>query len=92
MAEDRLRTAEFDFDLPRSVIADRAAVPRDAARLMVVADAFRDLWVGNLPVLLGPGEVLVVNDTRVIRARRLRAGSRFYSYGDCCLLNRVDRL
>ena len=73
----------FDFDLPAESIALRPAEPRDAARLLVVrpgqeAGRFTDARVGELPALLGPGDVLVVNDTRVIPARltgeRRRAG------------------
>ncbi|MBR0648824.1 tRNA preQ1(34) S-adenosylmethionine ribosyltransferase-isomerase QueA [Roseomonas terrae] len=64
-----LRTADFDFDLPEALIAQAPARPRDAARMLVVADALRDAGVGDLPSLLRPGDVMVVNDTRVIPAR-----------------------
>src|SRR5580704_3545406 len=66
-----MRLADFDFDLPRELIADRPAEPRDAARLLVVpaADGFADQHVGDLPELLGPGDLLVCNDTKVIPAR-----------------------
>ncbi|MCP9223102.1 tRNA preQ1(34) S-adenosylmethionine ribosyltransferase-isomerase QueA [Erythrobacter sp. LQ02-29] len=62
----------FDFDLPAELIALRPAVPRDAARMLVVdgADApFADRTVLDLPDLLQPGDVLVFNDTRVIPAQ-----------------------
>jgi len=65
-----MRVDAFDFDLPRELIADRPAVPRDAARLLeVAADGLRDRALRDLPALLRPGDVLVVNDTRVIPAR-----------------------
>ena len=65
-----MRVDAFDFDLPRHLIADRPAVPRDASRLLVVAhDGLHDRLAGDLPALLRPGDVLVCNDTRVIPAR-----------------------
>lgn len=64
-----LRTADFDFALPEALIAQEPARPRDAARLLVVDDALRDMAVRDLPALLQPGDLLVVNDTRVIPAR-----------------------
>ena len=69
------RVDAFDFDLPAERIALHPARPRDAARLLVVqptADggaALVDRRVVDLPDLLRPGDVLVVNDTRVIPAR-----------------------
>ena len=65
-----LRTADFDFVLPERLIAQAPARPRDSARLLVVGPAgVQDRGVRDLPALLGPGDVLVVNDTRVIPAR-----------------------
>ncbi len=63
----------FDFDLPEDRIALRPVSPREAARLLVVrpeADReFEDRAVADLPDVLRPGDLLVVNDTRVIPAR-----------------------
>ncbi len=66
-----MRTANFDFALPESLIALRPASPRDAARLLVapVAGALKDLTVADLPTELQPGDALVFNDTRVLAAR-----------------------
>jgi S-adenosylmethionine:tRNA ribosyltransferase-isomerase len=65
-----MRTADFDFELPPERIADRPVSPRDAARLLVVRnDGFEDRIFRDLPALLSPGDLLVVNDTRVIPAR-----------------------
>ena len=66
-----MRTDLFDFELPPERIALRPARPRDAARLLVVrpGSAPQDRVVRDLPELLGPGDQLVVNDTRVIAAR-----------------------
>jgi S-adenosylmethionine:tRNA ribosyltransferase-isomerase len=66
-----MRLADFDFELPRALIADRPARPRDAARLLRVpaAGGFEDRTIRDLPALLRPGDLLVLNDTRVIPAR-----------------------
>lgn len=77
-----MQLADFDFDLPEDRIALRPASPRDSARLLVVAqDApFKDLRVHDLPGELRAGDVLVLNDTKVIPARlkgvRVREESR----------------
>jgi S-adenosylmethionine:tRNA ribosyltransferase-isomerase len=68
-----MRTDFFDFDLPADRIAMRPVHPRDAARLLVVqpggAPEFEDRGVRDLPELLQRGDVLVVNDSKVIAAR-----------------------
>lgn len=64
-----MNVADFDFDLPRELIAERPAVPRDAARLLHVGRTLDDLSMRELPSLLAPGDILVFNDTRVIPAR-----------------------
>ncbi len=64
-----MKTDDFDFDLPRELIAQHPVSPRDAARLLVVGDGLSDHGVRELPNLLKPGDVLVFNDTRVIPAR-----------------------
>jgi S-adenosylmethionine:tRNA ribosyltransferase-isomerase len=64
-----MKVSEFDFDLPPGLIADRPAAPRDAARLLVVDSGLDDRQVRDLPGLLRPGDLLVVNDTKVIAAR-----------------------
>ncbi|MET4697940.1 S-adenosylmethionine:tRNA ribosyltransferase-isomerase [Constrictibacter sp. MBR-5] len=65
-----MRTDLFDFDLPPDLIAQHAAIPRDAARLLDVrSDGLADRIVRDLPDLLRPGDVMVFNDTRVIPAR-----------------------
>ena len=65
-----MRTELFDFDLPPELIAQHPVAPRDAARLLVVDErALADRQVRDLPDLLEPGDLLVLNDTRVIPAR-----------------------
>jgi S-adenosylmethionine:tRNA ribosyltransferase-isomerase len=74
-----MRVDDFDFELPRALIADHPASPRDSARLLQVKrSGLADRLVRDLPDLLLPGDLLVVNDTRVIPARlrgRIGAGS-----------------
>jgi S-adenosylmethionine:tRNA ribosyltransferase-isomerase len=65
-----MRVADFDFDLPPDRIALRPANPRDSARMLEVRGGeLSDLGVLDLPDRLSPGDVLVVNDTRVIPAQ-----------------------
>jgi S-adenosylmethionine:tRNA ribosyltransferase-isomerase len=68
-----MRTDLFDFDLPQDRIALRPVDPRDAARLLVVRPGAEpdldDRCVRDLPDLLRAGDVIVVNDTKVIPAR-----------------------
>ena len=64
-----MRSDDFDFELPRAAIAQHPVRPRDAARLLIVGKTLEDRVVTGLPGLLRPGDLLVVNDTRVIPAR-----------------------
>lgn len=66
-----MRVDSFDFDLPRDRIALRPVRPRDAARLLVIAadGSLSDRRVSDLPRILAPGDLLVVNDTAVMAAR-----------------------
>jgi len=62
----------FDYYLPPTAIAQVPIDPRDAARLLVATDpagAISHRRVADLPELLGPGDLLVVNETRVLPAR-----------------------
>lgn len=63
-----MKTSDFDFELPPDRIALRPITPREAARLLVVDESFRDATVGDLPRELRAGDVLVFNDTKVIPA------------------------
>jgi len=65
-------TAAFDYELPSELIAQHPLEPRDAARLLVDRGPDRTpehRGVRDLPDLLEPGDLLVVNDTRVLPAR-----------------------
>jgi len=80
-----MHTAEFDYELPPELIAQQPARPRDASRMMVL-NRERGGWVDSefskLPQFLNVSDILVLNDTRVIRARiigrllRSNGGSR----------------
>lgn len=63
----------FDYPLPGAAVAQEPVEPRDAARLLVspTADVVAHDHVRDLPDLLEPGDLLVVNDTRVLAARLL---------------------
>lgn len=61
---------DFDYDLPDAAIAQQPVEPRDAARLLVDrGDAVDHRTVADLAELVGPGDVVVLNDTRVLPAR-----------------------
>jgi len=73
-----MRLSDFDYELPVERIAQVPIEPRDAARLLVDrgSEAPDHLHVRDLPELLREGDLLVVNDTKVIPARlRLRRTS-----------------
>ena len=74
------RLSDFDFDLPSELIAQVPAPERSGSRLLHVAGArLVDLVFGALPELLVPGDLLVFNDTRVVRSRivgRKHSGGR----------------
>lgn len=85
-----MRVADFDFDLPEALIAQDAR-PRGESRLLVVdrrAGTWREEAFRSLPNLFDPGDLLVVNDTRVFAARLL--GRRDPSGGavECFLVRR----
>ncbi len=77
-----MRVTDYAYQLPPERIAQVPVEPRDAARLLVLgrgAGAWEDAHVRDLPRHLGPGDLLVVNDTRVIPARlhgRKESGGR----------------
>jgi S-adenosylmethionine:tRNA ribosyltransferase-isomerase len=67
-----MRTADFDYDLPLALVAQAPAAPRDAARLLVMrrgVSGVEHRVFHELPELLTPGDLLVLNDTRVMAAR-----------------------
>src|SRR5450631_64121 len=89
-----MRTDLFDFELPAENIALRPADPRDSARMLVMRPgaALADRGIADLPLLLEPGDQLVVNDTRVISAqlRGRRIGRDTEPKIDATLIKRLD--
>ena len=71
MTGSRLRTSDFDYHLPPEAIAQHPG-ERGESRLLVLGRTTAERRFAELPDLLDPGDLLVVNDTRVIPAR-LRA-------------------
>jgi S-adenosylmethionine:tRNA ribosyltransferase-isomerase len=79
------RTDDYDYDLPRELIAQQPLPRRSDARLMVVnrqAGSIEHSHVRELSRLLKPGDSLVLNDTRVVPARlvgqRIETGGRWF--------------
>jgi S-adenosylmethionine:tRNA ribosyltransferase-isomerase len=67
-----MRVAEFDYSLPEELIAQHPAPRRSASRLLRLdarSGALDDLRFDDLPGLVAPHDVVVINDTRVIKAR-----------------------
>ena len=85
-----MRRADFSYPLPAELIARHPLPERAASRLLVLdggSGSLQDRMFGDLPTLLRPGDLLVLNDTRVLPAR-LRG--RKASGGSCeILLERI---
>jgi S-adenosylmethionine:tRNA ribosyltransferase-isomerase len=67
-----MRLAEFDYELPAELIAQHPAKERGASRLLhldAASGELRDLVFADLPQLVDARDALVLNDTRVIKAR-----------------------
>jgi S-adenosylmethionine:tRNA ribosyltransferase-isomerase len=89
-----VRVADFDFDLPAELIAQQPVSERGSSRLMIVhrvSGTITGAHTRDLPDLLTPGDLVVVNDTRVFPARLY--GHRMPSGGqvECLLLRRLDQ-
>jgi S-adenosylmethionine:tRNA ribosyltransferase-isomerase len=88
-----MNVADFDFDLPPDLIAQQPAPDRESSRLLVLdrrSGVLTHTTIGELTAWLQRGDLLVVNNTRVILARLL--GRRVASGGavECLLLRRLD--
>jgi S-adenosylmethionine:tRNA ribosyltransferase-isomerase len=74
-----LRVSDFNFDLPEELIAQSPPAIRGSSRMLVLDRAtgnYHDNFFRNLPEILRPGDLLILNDSRVIPARlyAVRAG------------------
>jgi S-adenosylmethionine:tRNA ribosyltransferase-isomerase len=88
-----MRVAEFDFHLPPDLIAQEPPAERGTSRLLRLdrrTGAMSHHGFGELPSLLRPGDLLVVNDTRVFPARLI--GKRLPGGGaaECLLIGRAE--
>lgn len=64
-----MHLSDFDYDLPAELIARHPPDARTASRLLVVGEHLQDRRFTDLPAFLAEGDLLVFNDTRVLRAR-----------------------
>ena len=64
-----MRTDLFDFDLPPELIAQTPARPRESARLLHVRSPLTGHRIADLPKLLQPGDLMILNNTRVLPTR-----------------------
>ncbi len=64
-----MKLEDFSFVLPKELIASTPLKERTSSKLLMVGNEFKDLVFSDLPDLLKPEDVLVINDTRVINAR-----------------------
>ncbi len=89
-----MRTSDFDFELPAELIAQTPAAQRDASRLLVLHRASGGLEhrrFRELTALFRPGDVLVLNDSRVIPARLRGANPKTGAAIELLLLEEIGR-
>ncbi len=88
-----MRLSDFDFSLPDHLIAQQPSSERGASRLLVV-DRARGAWsdrtIADLPDLLAPSDLLVVNNSRVVPARLLGRREPSGGHVECLLLRQID--
>ena len=89
-----MKTSDFDYNLPEELIAQTPMEPRDHSRLLVYNRAdhsVQHLHFYDLPRFLNPGDVMVVNDTRVIPARLLGEKEETHVPVEILLLKRLEK-
>lgn len=89
-----MKTSDFDYFLPEELIAQTPIEPRDHSRLLVYNRAdhsVQHLHFYDLPRFLIPGDVMVVNDTRVIPARLLGEKEETNVPVEILLLKRLEK-
>ncbi len=88
-----MKTSDFYFDLPEELIAQHPAVPRDSSRMLCLdraTGAIDHRHFYDLPDRLEPGDLLVLNDSRVIPARLIGAREDTGSAMEFLLLKQRD--
>lgn len=89
-----MKTSDFYYDLPERLIAQTPVSPRDAARMMVIhrdTGLREDKIFRDLPDYLRPGDVMVINQTKVIPARLLGEKEETGVPVEILLLKRLDK-
>lgn len=89
-----MKTSDFDYNLPEELIAQTPVEPRDHSRLLVYDRAdgsIRHLHFYDLPRFLNAGDVMVINDTRVIPARLLGEKEETHVPVEILLLKRLEK-
>ena len=89
-----MKTSDFYYDLPERLIAQTPMEPRDAARMMVIhrdSGIREDKIFRDLPDYLRPGDVMVINQTKVIPARLLGEKEETRVPVEILLLKRLDK-
>lgn len=87
--------ADFDFDLPEDLIAQEPAADRAGSRMLTLGratGAFEDRWFRELPKLLRPSDLLVLNDSRVIPARLFAHRTGLHTQANHAVTGRVQVL
>ena len=90
-----LRTDDFDYDLPRELIAQAPAEPRDSCRMLVLhrdTGAVEFKTFRDIVDYLEPGDLLVANQTRVMPARLVGHKPGTGGVAECLLTNRREDL
>ena len=88
-----MKTSDFDYNLPEELIAQTPVEPRDHSRLLVYDRAdhsIQHLHFYDLPRFLNAGDVMVINDTRVIPARLLGEKEETHVPVEILLLKRLE--
>ena len=89
-----MKTSDFDYNLPEELIAQTPVEPRDHSRLLVYDRAdgsIQHLHFYDLPRFLNAGDVMVINDTRVIPARLLGEKEETHVPVEILLLKRLEK-
>ena len=87
--------SDFDFDLPEQLIAQEPAADRAGSRMLTLnrtTGAWDDRWFRELPGLLRPGDLLVLNDSRVIPARLFAHRAGLHTQANHRVMGRVQVL
>src|SRR5258708_33204511 len=82
-----LSIEDFDYELPSELIAQHPSETRSGSRLLCVGASLADRRFSELPRLLAAGDLLVFNDTKVIRARL--AGEKASGGGAGVMIERI---